>query len=76
MYSLHGFDALMSPLLGHVCQRLIVVSYCTPGVAAVPGALGHLVQQFLRVGTRRFLIGHLVADPTRLPAAVLRTAFM
>ncbi len=31
MYSLHGFDALIAPLLGHVCQRLIVVSYCTPG---------------------------------------------
>src|SRR5688572_20902904 len=31
MYSLHGFDALMRPLLGQVCQRLIVVSYCTPG---------------------------------------------
>ena len=33
MYSLHGFDALMRPQLGHVCQRLIVVSYCTPGSA-------------------------------------------
>src|SRR6476620_4098926 len=31
MYSLHGFDALIRPLLGQVCQRLIVVSYCTPG---------------------------------------------
>src|SRR5688500_13941068 len=31
MYSLHGLDALMRPLLGQVCQRLIVVSYCTPG---------------------------------------------
>src|ERR1019366_6913225 len=33
MYSLHGFDALMRPLLGEVCQWLIVVSYCTPGSA-------------------------------------------
>src|SRR3954452_2119595 len=31
MYSLHGFEALMRPLFGQVCQRLIVVSYCTPG---------------------------------------------
>src|SRR5213593_1214729 len=31
MYSLHGLLALMRPLLGQVCQRLIVVSYCTPG---------------------------------------------
>src|SRR6476660_3793305 len=27
----HGFDALIRPLFGQVCQRLIVVSYCTPG---------------------------------------------
>src|SRR4051812_4601631 len=31
MYSLHGLLALMRPLLGQVCQLLIVVSYCTPG---------------------------------------------
>src|SRR5256714_1783340 len=33
MYSLHGFDALIRPLSGQVCQVLIVVSYCTPGSA-------------------------------------------
>ena len=33
MYSLHGFDALIRPERGLVCQRLIVVSYCTPGSA-------------------------------------------
>ena len=31
MYSLHGLLALIRPLFGQVCQRLIVVSYCTPG---------------------------------------------
>ena len=31
MYSEQGLDALMRPELGQVCQRLIVVSYCTPG---------------------------------------------
>src|SRR5580698_7459118 len=31
MYSEHGFDALIGPEFEHVCQRLIVVSYCTPG---------------------------------------------
>src|SRR5262245_50178143 len=31
MYSLHGLLALIGPLLGQVCQRLIVESYCTPG---------------------------------------------
>src|SRR5947209_19411124 len=33
MYSEHGFDALIRPVFGHVCQRLIVVSYCMPGSA-------------------------------------------
>src|SRR2546423_3525919 len=33
MYSLQGLDALILPLFGHVCQRLIVVSYWTPGSA-------------------------------------------
>src|SRR6187551_3148500 len=33
MYSEHGFDALMRPDTGQVCQSLIVVSYCTPGSA-------------------------------------------
>src|SRR5918998_5807590 len=33
MYSEHGFDALMRPVFGHVCQELIVESYWTPGSA-------------------------------------------
>ncbi|GIU90992.1 MAG: hypothetical protein KatS3mg010_2091 [Acidimicrobiia bacterium] len=33
MYSLHGLDALMRPVLEAVCQRLIVVSYWIPGSA-------------------------------------------
>src|SRR4051795_8772083 len=33
MYSEHGFDALMRPEFGDVCQSLIVVSYWTPGSA-------------------------------------------
>src|SRR3954449_12676906 len=33
MYSEHGFDALMRPVFGSVCQELMVVSYCTPGSA-------------------------------------------
>src|SRR5690606_33277409 len=33
MYSEHGFDALMRPLAGQVCQSLIVVSNWTPGSA-------------------------------------------
>src|SRR2546423_2676762 len=33
MYSEQGFDALMRPVFGSVCQELIVVSYWTPGSA-------------------------------------------
>src|SRR6516162_2233343 len=32
-YSEHGLLPLMRPVLGAVCQRLIVVSYCRPGSA-------------------------------------------
>ena len=31
MYSEQGFEALMRPEFGQVFQRLMVVSYCTPG---------------------------------------------
>src|SRR2546430_13972678 len=33
MYSEHGLEALIRPEVGQVCQRLIVVSYWTPGSA-------------------------------------------
>ena len=33
MYSLHGFEAVMRPDSGVVCQSLMVSSYCTPGSA-------------------------------------------
>src|SRR5699024_5148756 len=33
MYSLHGFDAVIRPDSGLVCQSLIVSSYCRPGSA-------------------------------------------
>src|SRR6185503_20135503 len=38
MYSEHGLDALMRPVLGQVCQRLMVLSYCTPGSAHAQAA--------------------------------------
>ena len=44
MYSEHGFEALIRPEFGQVFQRLIVVSYCTPGSPQLPGAFGHLGQ--------------------------------
>src|SRR3989338_1443737 len=38
MYSLQGFEALMRPSAGQVCQSLIVVSYWTPGSAHAQAA--------------------------------------
>src|SRR5690606_28816483 len=38
MYSEHGFEALMRPPAGQVCQSLMVVSYCTPGSAQAQAA--------------------------------------
>src|SRR5690348_5709740 len=32
-YSEHGFEAVIRPVFGQVCQSLIVVSYCRPGSA-------------------------------------------
>src|SRR5215211_41863 len=39
MYSLHGFDAVIRPVSGLVCQSLIVSSYCRPGSAHSHAAL-------------------------------------
>ena len=38
MYSEHGFEALIRPVSGFVCQSLIVVSYWMPGSAQAQAA--------------------------------------
>src|SRR6187397_2240571 len=38
MYSEHGFDALIRPVLMHGCQSLMVVSYCMPGSPQIQAA--------------------------------------
>src|SRR6195952_4951430 len=38
MYSEHGFDAVIRPVSGLVCQSLIVSSYCRPGSAQAQAA--------------------------------------
>ena len=64
MYSEHGFDALMRAVFGEVCQSLIVVSYCMPGIAALPGRLGDLAQQVARlVGLDRAAVAHRAGRP-------------
>src|SRR5690606_17383246 len=42
MYSEHGLDAVMRPDSGHVCQSLMVSSYCRPGSAHSHAALAIL----------------------------------
>src|SRR3989344_1260896 len=38
IYSEHGFEAFILPVLGQVCHSLIVVSYCIPGSALCQAA--------------------------------------
>ena len=44
MYSEHGFDALIRPAAGQVCQSLIVESYWMPGSALAQAAIAILAQ--------------------------------
>ena len=54
---MQGLDALIRPLFGHVCQRLIVVSYCTPG-----SAQRHAASAISRISSRA-----LTGSPTGSP---------
>src|SRR3982751_4737353 len=47
MYSEHGFDAVIRPVSGFVCQSLIVSSYCRPG-----SAHSHAACEILRNSSR------------------------
>ncbi len=47
MYSEHGFDAVIRPVSGLVCQSLIVSSYCRPG-----SAHSHAATEILRNSSR------------------------
>ena len=65
MYSEHGFEALIRPEFGQVCQRLIVVSYCTPG-SPQPQAPSAILASTSRAGQRRAgraRVGHPVRGP-------------
>src|SRR4030042_1753424 len=44
IYSLQGFEELIGPELGQVCQRLIVLWYCRPGSPQilVPSAISSI----------------------------------
>src|SRR6478736_1400137 len=51
MYSLQGLLPLMRPVLGAVCQRLIVVSNCMPG-----SAHSHVASEIWRIRWRAFTV--------------------
>src|ERR1017187_3169626 len=51
MYSEQGLLALMRPVLGAVCHRLIVVSYCIPG-----SAHSHAASAIWRMRSRAFRV--------------------
>ena len=90
MYSLHGFDAVIRPDSGQVCQSLIVSSYWMPGSAHCPGGLGDLVEEALgvdglddravRAGAQAELgalldrAHELVADPDRVVGVLVLDA--
>ncbi len=69
MYSEHGFEALMRAVFGQVCQRLMVVSYCTPG-SAQPHAASAIWRQ-RSLGAQR--VDDLAGRPgARLPRRARR----
>src|SRR5437899_2037176 len=51
MYSEHGLLALIRPVLGAVCHRLIVVSNCMPG-----SAHSHVASEIWRMSSRAFTV--------------------
>src|SRR4051794_35641931 len=50
MYSLHGLDAVIRPVSGHVCQSLIVPSYWMPG-SAQPQAASAILRKSVLAST-------------------------
>src|SRR5690348_5637796 len=74
MYSEHGLDALIRPEFGHVCQSLIVESYCTPGSAHC-----HAACAIWRISSRASTVspmGSLVVRARRFHSSPRSTAFM
>ena len=80
MYSLHGFDELIGAVLGQVCQRWMVSSYCTPGSpqSQVPSAILSMSIRALKVSIGRPVVtARVVQSPSastaRRKASVQRT---
>src|SRR3990167_6259175 len=60
IYSLHGLDAFILPVFGHVCHSLIVVSYCIPG-----SALCHAASAIQSINSLAFMVS--MASPVVTP---------
>ena len=73
MYSEHGFDALMRPVFGHVCQSLMIVSNCTPGSAQRHAASAIWC---MRSRARTVLTTSPVVRERQVPVGVVSTARM
>src|SRR5688572_30346352 len=73
MYSLHGFDAVMRPVSGHVCHALIVSSYWMPGSAHSHAAVASFFHSF-RAST--LSIGLLSSRPRSAKSVPFSTAVM
>ena len=73
MYSEHGLEALIRPDSGQVCQRLIVVSYWTPGSAQRQAASAIW---FISSRASRVLVGLPDARASSSQSSPLSTACM
>src|SRR5688572_9402530 len=76
----HGLLALIFPVLGQVCQWLMVLSYCTPGSAQAQADSATVSQSLLasRVSTTlpvvRAMVCHLPPDwAARMNSSLTRT---
>ncbi len=84
MYSLHGFDALIRPLFGQVCQRIDRGVELHPGVAAGPRRLGdhaeHVARAVAHRRLRRRLTKRVCHSPSltiaRMNSSVTRTELL
>ena len=73
MYSEHGFDALIRPEAGQVCQSLIVVSYWMPGSALAQAANAIFCQSSFAFSVLATLPSVRRTSPQSLPSSMAAT---
>src|SRR5688572_18922618 len=83
MYSLHGLLALIFPVLGQVCQWLMVLSYCTPGSAQAQALSATMSQSSdassvsMTLPVVRAVVCHLPPDcAARMKSSLTRTELL